>query len=149
MDVNTQIDPEPDQPPEPSRFSFKGFLKGSLIRIGFVLVGYLCTAATGTVIILFLGSISNHNDWDRIDKLSSVAALMVVIGAYRFGAWKAGFPKPGRIVRTLLNITWAVLTFVVVGGTVEIAIGHPNIGSGIAGIVAAVLVYMIVNRRPN
>jgi hypothetical protein len=50
-------------------------------------------------------------------------------------------------VRIALNITWTALTFFLVGGTVEIAIGHQNFGAGIAGIVAAILVYVLVSRK--
>ena len=142
VDLNTQIDPEPYQP-YTGRISFKGFA----LRVGIVLVAYLSTAFTGIVVNMLLYAISNGHDDDHIDKVAGLAAIAVVILEYRFAASKFKFRKPGRIVRIALNITWTALTFFIVGGTVVIAIGHPNIGSGIAGVVAAVLVYMLVSRK--
>jgi hypothetical protein len=72
----------------------------------------------------------------------------VIILEYRFAACKFKFRAPARLVRIALNITWAALAFFLVGGTVEIAIGHPNFEAGISAIVAAVLACMLVSRKP-
>jgi len=145
MDVNAQVDPEPYQPYS-GRISFKGFA----LRVGIVLFGWFVTAFTGMAFTLLLDEIGGaEHDFDRITKVTGVAALMVIIGVYRVAARKFKFRKPSRVVRVALNITWVVLTFFAVGGTVEIAVGHPNIAAGISGIVAAVLVCMLVSRKPE
>jgi len=129
---------------ESAQGAMVGKLKAVGLRTGLILAGWLCTAITGILPAILA---ARDADLELIKRAETAYEIVTIWAVYRLGARLLRLPLPGRVMRVVLNLAWAVFGYVIVGGTVEILIGHPTLAAGVAGLSFAIVLYLLLARQ--
>ena len=118
-------------------------------RVGLIVAAWLIGSTVFGFIPMLLGlfSLQHFEMYQRLQNGYEAFGVWVV---YRIGARLLHLSPPSGLQLALIRLTWCFFAYVLVGGSVEVAIGRPTIAAGLSGIPLAIVLYLLLARvRPN
>jgi hypothetical protein len=124
-------------------------MKAVALRIGLVLFAWLLGSVLAMFLMIFVGRQALDTNHRLYDNANSAYILFFSWAMYRMEAYLARLPLPRGKMRTVINLTWAILAYTVVGGSVELVVGGPTLAAGLSGIPFAVVLYLLLARQQS
>ena len=119
-------------------------LRAILSRVGLFVVAWLVGSAVfGVVADLVFSPIHSTEISQRLVNGYEAFGVWCV---YRIGARLFRFRAPRGPMLMLNRLTWCFFAYSLVGGSVEVAVGHPTLAAGVSGIPLAVVLYLLLTR---
>jgi len=130
-------------PPEKGAAQLK-LLKASSLRIVLVLVGWIATGVTALIPVIIS---ARSAETALIQRAETAYEIVTIWAVYRLGARVLRFPPPRGGMHVIINVVWAVFSYVIIGGSVEVMIGAPTLAAGLAGIPFGIVFYLLIARQ--
>jgi hypothetical protein len=120
-------------------------LKTIALHVALVIVAWLIGGGTFGFIPMVM--VEKDHNWDQLQRLTLGFEVFGNWVIYRIGAHLLRFPPPGEGMALLIRMAWCFFTYVLVGGSVEVAIGHPSIAAGLSGIPLGIVLFLLLARH--
>lgn len=113
------------------------------LRLALLILAWIVASVIVALTAPFFFALSGHFD-ERMDSAFIVVGTWAI---YRIGLANAGFPLPRGAACIVVNVTWVIATFLIVGGTIENLVGSPTLAAGFGGMVAAALLFLLLHDK--
>lgn len=122
-------------------------LKTWAIRTALVLIGWLLSGFVAMIPLLIASKETLDNNYTLYQKADTGYILFCIWTTYRLGARGFRLSPPTGYMKATIDLMWVLWSYVIVGGSVELAVGHPTIAAGLSGLPLAVVLYILLKRQ--